>query len=110
MMEAARMQRMAEMIRLGLRQAMKSTLLSDLNSSMGVELLDQTDRVLTRRPPKTRPTSTWVTMTEVNIEVTMPIAKVIAKPLIGPEPKAIRPNAAIRWVTLASRIVAQALS
>ena len=45
----------------------------------------------------------------VNIDVIMPIESVTAKPLIGPVPIAYKINAAIRVVTLASKIVTNAL-
>ena len=46
-------------------------------------------------------------MIAVNIELTMPIESVTAKPLIGPEPKANSSSAAISVVRLASMIVGQ---
>ena len=45
----------------------------------------------------------------VNIEVIIPIERVTANPLIGPVPIAYKINAAIRVVTLASKIVINAL-
>ena len=45
----------------------------------------------------------------VNIEVKIPIDKVIAKPLTGPEPKANKITAAIKVVILASKTVILAL-
>ena len=50
-----------------------------------------------------------VHMIAVNIEVIMPIDKVIAKPLTGPVPITYKISAAIRVVTLASKIVTKAL-
>ena len=47
-------------------------------------------------------------MIAVNIEVIIPIDKVIAKPLIGPVPIAYRTMEAMRVVTLASKIVTKA--
>ena len=47
-------------------------------------------------------------MMAVNMEVTMPIDKVIANPLIGPVPKPNSTTAAMRVVTLASRMVENA--
>jgi hypothetical protein len=48
-------------------------------------------------------------MIAVNIEVIMPIDRVIAKPLTGPVPMTYKISAAIRVVTLASKIVTKAL-
>jgi len=45
----------------------------------------------------------------VNIDVTIPIESVIAKPLTGPVPITYKINAAIKVVTLASKIVTKAL-
>ena len=45
----------------------------------------------------------------VNIDVTIPIDNVIAKPLTGPVPIIYKINAAINVVTLASKIVTNAL-
>ena len=49
-------------------------------------------------------------MIAVNIDVTMPIINVIAKPLIGPVPKANRTMAAIKVVMFASAMDDSALS
>jgi len=49
-----------------------------------------------------------VPMIAVNIEVIIPIDRVIAKPLIGPVPIAYRTMDAIRVVTLASKMVTKA--
>ncbi len=48
-------------------------------------------------------------MTDVNIDVTMPIIIVTAKPFTGPEPKKNSTNAAMNVVTFASTIVEYAL-
>ena len=45
----------------------------------------------------------------VNIEVTIPMERVIAKPLTGPVPMIYRIKAAIKVVTFASKIVINAL-
>ena len=45
----------------------------------------------------------------VNIELQIPMLKVIAKPLIGPEPIPKSTKAAIKVVRFASRIVVKAL-
>ena len=45
----------------------------------------------------------------VNIEVTIPIDKVIANPFTGPVPITYRISAAINVVTLASKMVINAL-
>ena len=45
----------------------------------------------------------------VNIEVTIPMERVIAKPLTGPVPMIYRIRAAIKVVTFASKIVINAL-
>jgi hypothetical protein len=45
----------------------------------------------------------------VNIEVTIPIERVIAKPLTGPVPMMYKISAAINVVTFASKIVMKAL-
>ena len=45
----------------------------------------------------------------VNIEQIIPTLKVVAKPFIGPEPIKERTNAVIKVVTLASKIVKNAL-
>ena len=50
-----------------------------------------------------------VTKTAVNIEHTIPMLRVIANPLIGPEPIFANTKAAIRVVMLASKIVMNAL-
>ncbi|GIS33480.1 MAG: hypothetical protein Ct9H90mP4_13940 [Gammaproteobacteria bacterium] len=46
----------------------------------------------------------------VNIEVRIPIDKVIAKPLIGPVPSEYKTTATNKVVKLASKIVKKALS
>ncbi len=51
-----------------------------------------------------------VTTIAVNIELIMPRDSVTAKPLMGPVPKLNNTRAAIRVVTLASRIVLNAFS
>ena len=45
----------------------------------------------------------------VNIEVTIPIDRVMAKPFTGPVPITYKINAAIKVVTFASKIVIKAL-
>ena len=52
----------------------------------------------------------WVSVTEVNSEVRMPIISVTPKPRMAPVPMVVSASAAIRWVTLASRMVDQAFS
>ena len=59
--------------------------------------------------PYTRLTIALVHIIAVNIEVTIPIDKVIAKPLTGPVPITYKIKAAIRVVTFASKIVINAL-
>ena len=49
-----------------------------------------------------------VTKIAVNIEITIPQNKTVAKPRIGPVPNCYRTSAAIRVVTLASTIVVKA--
>ena len=49
-----------------------------------------------------------VTITAVNIDVAIPIPSVTAKPLIGPEPKIYRNNAANKVVKFESMIVEMA--
>ena len=60
--------------------------------------------------PKIRFTIARVPIIEVNIEVKIPSDRVIAKPLIGPVPKANRTTAAIKVVIFASDIDDKALS
>ena len=62
------------------------------------------------RPLWIRLVIAWVTVTEVNIDVRMPMNSVTPKPRIAPEPSVISASADNRCVTLASRIVAHALS
>tara|TARA_Y100001936_G_C15610188_1_gene426258 strand:+ start:400 stop:585 length:186 start_codon:yes stop_codon:yes gene_type:complete len=50
-----------------------------------------------------------VPMIAVNIELNIPIAKVTANPLTGPDPIEKRTTEAINVVTFASRIVLKAL-
>ena len=50
------------------------------------------------------------TMTAVKIEVRTPMASVRAKPRTGPSPRLNMTSAATRWVTLASTMVAMAIS
>ncbi len=49
-----------------------------------------------------------VTITDVNIEVQMPMARVTPKPLTGPEPRANSRIATMKVVALESLIVVQA--
>ncbi len=63
-----------------------------------------------RLPPQTALTMVRDAMTEVNIEVMIPIDNVTAKPLTGPVPMANKINAAIKVVILASMIVENAAS
>ena len=59
--------------------------------------------------PYTRLTIALVHIIAVNIEVIIPIERVIAKPLTGPVPITYKISAAIRVVIFASRIVMKAL-
>ena len=52
--------------------------------------------------------SNRVTITAVNIDVKIPIPSVTAKPLIGPEPKIYKNNAANKVVKFESMIVEMA--
>jgi hypothetical protein len=49
-----------------------------------------------------------VTITAVNMDVAMPMPSVTAKPLIGPDPKIYRNNAANKVVRFESMIVEMA--
>ncbi len=64
----------------------------------------------TRRPPQMRLTIVRVTIIAVNIDVAMPIIKVIEKPLIGPVPTANKISPAMKVVIFASKMVENALS
>ena len=64
--------------------------------------------VMAMRSPTVRSMSRWLRKSDVNSELTIPIASVVAKPLTALEPKNISTRAAIMVVILESRMVQKA--